>query len=100
LVAGGDVLSYRISPDSAWVSYLADQDTDETVELYAVRIRFECNDGIDNDGDSLVDHPADPGCGSAIDASEALSCGLGPELLALALLLGGLRRRGGSHDRA
>jgi hypothetical protein len=99
-VAGGDVLRYRISPDSAWVSYVADQDADEVFELYAAQIRFECNDGADNDGDGLVDHPADPGCGSASDASEALSCGLGPELLVLAPLLAALRRRSGGRDRA
>jgi CSLREA domain-containing protein len=29
-----------------------------------------CNDGIDNDGDGLVDFPADPGCSSATDDSE------------------------------
>jgi CSLREA domain-containing protein len=29
-----------------------------------------CNDGIDNDGDGLVDYPADPGCSSALDDSE------------------------------
>ncbi len=30
----------------------------------------ECNDGVDNDGDGHVDHPADPGCSSKKDASE------------------------------
>jgi hypothetical protein len=30
----------------------------------------ECGDGIDNDGDGLADHPADPGCDGAGDASE------------------------------
>lgn len=29
-----------------------------------------CNDGIDNDGDGLVDYPNDPGCESAIDPDE------------------------------
>jgi hypothetical protein len=29
-----------------------------------------CGDGVDNDGDSLVDHPADWGCSSALDPSE------------------------------
>jgi hypothetical protein len=36
-----------------------------------------CNDGIDNDGDGLVDFPADPGCSSPTDISEhdaALPC--------------------------
>jgi hypothetical protein len=36
----------------------------------------ECADGVDNDGDGLVDHPADPGCSDAEDASErgTLAC--------------------------
>jgi hypothetical protein len=29
-----------------------------------------CSDGLDNDGDSLVDYPADPGCASASDTDE------------------------------
>ncbi len=31
----------------------------------------ECNDGIDNDGDMLIDFPDDPGCSSAEDDTEA-----------------------------
>jgi hypothetical protein len=30
----------------------------------------QCADGIDNDGDSLVDYPADPGCINASDSDE------------------------------
>ncbi|MEM8606365.1 MAG: hypothetical protein AAGF92_04645 [Myxococcota bacterium] len=30
----------------------------------------ECRDGIDNDGDGLVDHPADPGCSFPDDTRE------------------------------
>jgi hypothetical protein len=30
----------------------------------------ECEDGIDNDGDGLTDHPDDPGCDEASDMSE------------------------------
>ncbi|HLE96275.1 MAG TPA: carbohydrate binding domain-containing protein [Candidatus Thermoplasmatota archaeon] len=30
-----------------------------------------CSDGLDNDGDGLVDSPADPGCASATDANES-----------------------------
>lgn len=29
-----------------------------------------CGDGIDNDGDGLIDYPADPGCSSASDTDE------------------------------
>lgn len=31
---------------------------------------IECMDGIDNDGDNMVDYPADPGCSSKRDTSE------------------------------
>ncbi|MCC6522806.1 MAG: hypothetical protein IT373_09110 [Polyangiaceae bacterium] len=31
----------------------------------------DCGDGLDNDGDGLVDYPADPDCTSVLDASEA-----------------------------
>ncbi len=31
----------------------------------------ECRDGIDNDGDGKVDHPADPGCDSPDDETES-----------------------------
>jgi hypothetical protein len=33
-----------------------------------------CSDGVDNDGDTLADFPADPGCKSATDASELFDC--------------------------
>ena len=32
--------------------------------------KWECNDNVDNDGDKLVDYPADPGCKNAHDKSE------------------------------
>lgn len=31
---------------------------------------FECNDGVDNDNDSLIDYPSDPGCDSVTDDNE------------------------------
>jgi hypothetical protein len=53
-----------------------------------------CSDGIDNDGDFLVDFPSDPECEDDEDDSEAPTslpsrgCGLGPELaVPLAFLL-------------
>ena len=60
----------------------------------------ECSDGIDNDGDLLVDFPADLQCNAATDALEnppLTRCGLGAELVALLpplLWLRGRRRRG------
>ncbi len=32
-----------------------------------------CRDGLDDDGDDLIDHPADPGCSSPDDATEGTS---------------------------
>ena len=49
-----------------------------------------CDDGIDNDGDGLVDFPDDPECSAVFpDASEATpgSCGLGFEVIFLLPLL-------------
>jgi hypothetical protein len=34
----------------------------------------ECSDGVDNDGDGLIDFPADPGCDSADDDDERNQC--------------------------
>lgn len=56
-----------------------------------------CNDGIDNDGDGLIDWPDDTFCadasGPAESASPPTGCGLGPELAPLVALLAALRRR-------
>jgi len=38
--------------------------------ILAVTTRPACNDGIDDDGDGLVDFPNDPGCASADDLDE------------------------------
>ncbi|MGH7288854.1 MAG: lysyl oxidase family protein [Myxococcota bacterium] len=80
-------------------------EADETNNADAALVSIEippppaCNDGIDNDGDHAVDFGDDPGCTSLVGPSEGvpiLSCGLGPELVLLPLLLGTLRqvRRG------
>ena len=34
-------------------------------------VAFQCDDGIDNDGDGLTDYPVDPGCSSATDDDES-----------------------------
>jgi hypothetical protein len=50
------------------------QAEDEWGEIYVAHVVPEspmaCEDGIDNDGDGLTDHPDDPGCADALDASE------------------------------
>ena len=35
-----------------------------------ITLQSECNDGIDNDGDKLIDFPEDPGCTNYLDNSE------------------------------
>jgi hypothetical protein len=42
----------------------------ETVQMTRVEVA-ECDDGDDNDDDGRTDHPADPGCDSPTDDSEA-----------------------------
>ena len=39
-------------------------------------VTTECNDGLDNDGDSLIDYPGDAGCSSISDNDET-NCGDG-----------------------
>ena len=53
-----------------------------------------CSDGQDNDGDGLIDHPADPDCNGPGGYSEG-GCGLGAELAFLLPLLMHLRGRRG-----
>ncbi|NLF25073.1 MAG: hypothetical protein GX589_05375, partial [Deltaproteobacteria bacterium] len=55
-----DVCSYRRTP--GWVPWL----TDITCQSRLA----QCQDGLDNDGDGLIDYPADPGCVSPTDDSE------------------------------
>ncbi|MBN1156668.1 hypothetical protein JXA85_03570 [Candidatus Woesearchaeota archaeon] len=47
------------------------------VAFAAPRANKACNDGIDNDGDTYIDYPDDPGCSSSKDNSElntAIEC--------------------------
>jgi len=46
-----------------WISFSGDS--------YVVSLNPECSDGIDNDGDGLVEFPNDPGCTDPNDNSEA-----------------------------
>jgi len=57
---------------------------DESGELYVadlasgsvqrIGLRSACEDGFDNDDDGLTDHPDDPGCRDAEDATESAAC--------------------------
>ncbi|XKT74229.1 MAG: hypothetical protein ACJKTH_02655 [Patescibacteria group bacterium UBA2163] len=42
----------------------------EDTDSASVSISTQCSDGIDNDGDGLIDHPNDPGCFAASDNDE------------------------------
>jgi hypothetical protein len=65
----------------------------------AYEFAVECDDGIDNDADGLVDYPDDLDCRTASALSETSvapgpSCGIGPELVLITpLLLLGYQRR-------
>jgi hypothetical protein len=39
-------------------------------EILALTSQPACSDGLDDDGDGLIDHPEDPGCGDALDRTE------------------------------
>jgi hypothetical protein len=45
---------------------------------FADEYALECEDGLDNDGDGLIDYPADPGCADANDGSEKDDTGTYP----------------------
>lgn len=42
----------------------------ENISWSASVTTYQCNNGIDDDGDGLIDYPDDPGCSSATDDSE------------------------------
>jgi lysophospholipase L1-like esterase len=44
------------------------------IDLAAFVAPGACADGLDNDGDGLIDHPADPGCRYATSAFEGRQC--------------------------
>ena len=84
-----DLFSYDAGTDSGSSFTSPDDDTDPAVPISLItgapfsgtprlgtftfeliRVLAACEDTLDNDGDLLVDHPADPGCDSASDTSE------------------------------
>lgn len=59
--------AYAVS--AAGVTYSGSALQFHTVAII-VPTTYQCNDGIDNDGDGLTDFPADPGCSSVNDNNE------------------------------
>ena len=60
-----------------YVLRLTVYDSPAVFDTVTVTVDPACDDGLDNDGDGLVDFPADPGCSDATDTTEtdaALIC--------------------------
>jgi len=66
---GEDGVLYQCTAAGAWVKYYEPFPYPHPLREDAVTL--QCSDGIDNDGDDLVDYPDDPGCDSAADDDEA-----------------------------
>ncbi len=56
------------SPDTSLVSAVGQMALDPVLDDGGAPV--QCNDGADNDGDSLIDFPNDPGCDDAADNDE------------------------------
>jgi hypothetical protein len=70
---GGEFwLEAEVDPDDSVL------EVDETNNVARVLVEVPpppaCNDGLDNDGDGLVDHPLDPGCGGLGKPTENPDC--------------------------
>ncbi len=61
---GNDSFTYEVSDGEFTAQATA------TITVTAVLADPQCSDGIDNDGDTLIDFPADPGCIDANDDDE------------------------------
>ena len=61
---------WSISPDGRFVVGDAVFTSSQAGFTWMADLAPDCSDGIDNDGDGLVDYPADPGCTSPTDTSE------------------------------
>jgi DNA-binding beta-propeller fold protein YncE len=60
----------------------------------------QCSNGIDDDGDAAMDHPADPQCMSPTDDTEGAACGLGFEVVFAVGPIMALRRRMAAKPKA
>jgi len=64
------LVDLRESGSASWPMYLRDP-------RHSGHVPAACEDGIDNDGDGLVDYPDDRGCGGPGDGSEESLCSNG-----------------------
>ncbi len=80
---GGFKLATGVSPEIHLIAGLHNvqlnavgSDGKSSNDVVTIRVDgvTECNDGTDNDGDGLVDHPDDPGCGDPEWALEDPEC--------------------------
>lgn len=69
--------SASFSAAGTYVLRLTVYDSPVVFDTVTVTVPEACNDGLDQDGDGLIDYPTDPGCTDASDATEtdpALIC--------------------------
>src|SRR5262249_16831445 len=59
--------SYRATP-------FDDPDLGDLPPWLRARFAVACSNGIDDDGDGLVDYPEDPGCKSSVSTTENPAC--------------------------
>ena len=71
LVKGGESVSFDVKVTNAYgVTYIVADDLGYVPKDPLADPPPACADGIDNDGDGLIDFPADPGCAFANDDTE------------------------------
>ncbi|MBU1643912.1 MAG: tandem-95 repeat protein [Nanoarchaeota archaeon] len=77
ITINGDCLTYTPSNNFLGVDSFTYEVTDNkggydsaTVIVEVTEIKKQCSDGIDNDGDGLIDFPYDPGCNNSNDDDE------------------------------
>ncbi|HWI73874.1 MAG TPA: DUF11 domain-containing protein, partial [Baekduia sp.] len=83
VTAGTDDELYNLAPflahdDTGMVIHSVNPSRDDNLFLSVISISAraavnvpECSDGVDNDGDGLIDYPDDPGCTSPDDPDES-----------------------------
>jgi hypothetical protein len=75
--SSGEFVGYGWGENIGWVSFNCSNDNSCASASYKVKtdwrpqsLRPACSNGLDDDGDGLIDYPADKGCADANDNSE------------------------------